>query len=275
MLIVNNKALKITNKWLNPVAGSGPTPPGPTPPGPTPTLPAYTLRLKYNDGVVPTLVSNKGTLTQVSSSPNIWDWTYENSNWSGSLWSSSPIPNFNSSSLSNSDKVIEIIAGNTTGVTNMSYTFALNSNITYIPLIDTSNVTLMTGTFQHSYNIASLPALDTHNCTDFSLLMCSLLNASDQTVYGRPVITRLPDFDISSVTSNYGVGGMWRGCSSVISGTDITREYNKLSSKFSTSPATGPFCWCGYYNSINPVYTNAEVQAAVEAIPAAWKAAND
>ena len=31
MLIVNNKALKITNKWLNPVAGSGPTPPGPTP----------------------------------------------------------------------------------------------------------------------------------------------------------------------------------------------------------------------------------------------------
>lgn len=34
MLIVNNKALKITNKWLNPVAGSGPTP-GPTPPGPS------------------------------------------------------------------------------------------------------------------------------------------------------------------------------------------------------------------------------------------------
>ena len=29
MLIVNNKALKITNKWLNPVAGSGPTPPTP------------------------------------------------------------------------------------------------------------------------------------------------------------------------------------------------------------------------------------------------------
>ena len=27
MLIINNKALKITNKWLNPVAGSGPTPP--------------------------------------------------------------------------------------------------------------------------------------------------------------------------------------------------------------------------------------------------------
>ena len=59
------------------------------------------------------------------------------------------------------------------------------------------------------------------------------------------------------------------------SGTDITREYNKLSTKFSTSPADGPFCWCGYYNSINPVYTNAEVQAAVEAIPAAWKAADD
>jgi len=34
MLIINNKALKITNKWLNPVAGSGPTP-GPTPPGPS------------------------------------------------------------------------------------------------------------------------------------------------------------------------------------------------------------------------------------------------
>lgn len=38
MLIVNNKALKITNKWLNPVAGSGPTPPGPTPPIDTPIV---------------------------------------------------------------------------------------------------------------------------------------------------------------------------------------------------------------------------------------------
>jgi hypothetical protein len=268
MLIINNKALKITNKWLNPIAGGG----GPTPPGPTPTLPAYTLRLKYNTGVVPTLVNNKGTLTQVSSSPNIWDWTYENADWSGFMYMTpSPIPNFNDRSLSVSDKVIEIIAGNTTGVTNMSYTFSYNSNITYIPLIDTSDVTLMNGTFQHSYNIASLPALDTSSCTDFSLLMCSLLTASDQTVYARPTITRLPDFDISSVSSNSGVGGMWKGCSSVISGTDITREYNKLSTKFSTSPEYGPFCWCGYYNSTNPVYTNAEVQAAVEAIPAAWK----
>lgn len=272
MLIINNKALKITNKWLNPVAGSGPTP-GPTPPGPTPILPAYTLRLKYNDGVVPTIVNNKGTLTQVSSSPNIWDWTYENSNWNGA-GQLSPVPNFNHYNLNDSDKVIEIIAGNITDVTNLSFTFGFNPNITTIPLIDTSNVTTMQGTFQHSYNITSLPALDTHNCTNFTDMMCALLTG-DASPYYRSNLRRLPDFDISSVSSNSGIGGMWRGCSNVISGTDITREYNKLSSKFSTSPANGPFCWCGYYNSINPVYTNAEVQAAVEVIPAAWKASND
>lgn len=30
MLIINNKALKVGNKWLNPVESPAPTPPGPT-----------------------------------------------------------------------------------------------------------------------------------------------------------------------------------------------------------------------------------------------------
>ena len=46
-------------------------------------LPAYTLRYKfYTSGFDPTTLSQKGTWTQVSSSPNVWDWTYQNTDWS-------------------------------------------------------------------------------------------------------------------------------------------------------------------------------------------------
>ena len=62
MLIVNNKALKITNKWLNPVAGSGPTPPGPTPPGPD---------LLYTQAVISTTDTVGQTTTLMSG--HTWD----------------------------------------------------------------------------------------------------------------------------------------------------------------------------------------------------------
>lgn len=146
MLIVNNKALKITNKWLNPVAGSGPTPPGPTPPGPTPTLPAYTLRLKFTDGVTPTFTN--GTATQVSSSPNIWDLTYENEIWYNLLH--------------NQTDLLEVVAaGDTSGVTNMNMLFQLCASLTTVALFDTSNVTGMRYMFDSCSSLTNIPLFNT------------------------------------------------------------------------------------------------------------------
>ena len=42
-------------------------------------LPDNTIRLLYKDGVTPTFA--KGTATQVSQSPNVWDLTYNNTYW--------------------------------------------------------------------------------------------------------------------------------------------------------------------------------------------------
>lgn len=48
-----------------------------------PSLSPFTISLKFTEGVTPTF--SKGTGVQVYSSPNIWDLTYENSDWSNLL----------------------------------------------------------------------------------------------------------------------------------------------------------------------------------------------
>lgn len=311
MLIVNNKALKITNKWLNPVAGSGPTPPGPTPPGPTPTLPAYTLRLKYNTGVVPTLVNNKGTLTQVSSSPNIWDWTYENADWHGEVIAGSIVPNMSINVGWNSetstyynnehDTVIEVISGNTTGVTNMGYLFAYNTNITTLPLLDTSTVTNMESFVMHCARLEYLPLFDTHNVTSFFQFTASLRYYRDidtidpSTVnikYCSNKLKSIPNFDISSIGYNTTSGniapyfsGMWINTPWMEDAQSLQTMFDKLYARFPTYDSdaldsVAPFWWCGYYTTYNqgtttPVYPNAQVQAVVESIPATWKKYHD
>ena len=71
MFTKNGNILKINGDWLKP--SSYPEPPEP----PAPLLPDKTIRLKYVDGVTPTF--SKGTAVQVSSSPNVWDLTCNDS----------------------------------------------------------------------------------------------------------------------------------------------------------------------------------------------------
>lgn len=71
----NNKLLLINNKLMK--VSEGPDPYNPL------GLPPYTIRLKYKQGVTPTF--SKGTGTLVDAEQNIWDLTYENSDWSSLL----------------------------------------------------------------------------------------------------------------------------------------------------------------------------------------------
>ena len=84
------------------------------------SLPAYTLRYKfYTAGFDPTTLSQKGTWTQVSSSPNVWDWTYNNTDWSyGPFRTSSTYLN---NVLTGLYDVID--AGNNTGVYYLEHFF--------------------------------------------------------------------------------------------------------------------------------------------------------
>lgn len=129
----NNKVVTLNNKWIG-YSGE-----------PGPSLPPYTLRLKYKDDVTPTF--SKGTATQISTSPNIWDLTYNNTNW-GAL-------------LAYHKDLLEVIGANTTGVTNMSFLLYTCLNLYKVSLFDTSSVTNTERMFMFCHSLTTIPLFDT------------------------------------------------------------------------------------------------------------------
>jgi surface protein len=186
------------------------------------SLPAYSIRLRFTDGKYPTF--SKGTARQVSSSPNIYELTYENSDWS--------------ELLANQSDLLEVMDANTTGVTNMYELFyycrkltalsELDTSavtnmeamfngcevLTTVPLFDTSNVTNMSKMFQYCFALQSVPLLDTSSVTNMNwmfsgcraLTTVPLFNTSNVTdmsymFYNCTGFTSVPIFDTSSVTN--------------------------------------------------------------------------
>lgn len=170
----NNKVVTHNNKWVG-YESSEP-------------LPAYTLRLRFSEGYTPTF--SKGTGVQVSSSPNIWDLTYNNTNW-GSL-------------LSNQSDLLEVLGANTSNVTQMGAMFYLCTSLTSVALFDTSNVSNMNSTFSNCTSLITVPLFDTSNVTDMwgMFLSCSSL-------------TSVPLFNTSNVTD---MRSVFRECRNVQSG---------------------------------------------------------
>lgn len=145
----------------------------------------YTLRLKFKDGFTPRF--SKGTGVQVSSSPNIWDLTYENSDWSRLLYSH--------------EYLLEVINANTTGVTNMSRMFYYCTSLTSVQLFDTSNVTDMSYMFEVCLSLTSVPLFDTSNVTSMKNMFASCTS-----------LTTVPLFDTSSCTN---MSSMFQSCSNL------------------------------------------------------------
>lgn len=94
-------------------------------------LPPYTIRLRYDEGRTPKFP--KGTGVQVSSSPNVWDLTYENSDWTELV----------SPAIGGDGRIVEVLGANSTNVENMYNMFASQYYLTAVALFDTSNVTNM------------------------------------------------------------------------------------------------------------------------------------
>lgn len=136
-------------------------------------LPPYTIRLKYTDGVTPTF--SKGTAVQVSSSPNVWDLTYENSNWSQLLYTHSDL--------------LEILGANSTGVTNMGAMFDSCTSLVSVPLFDTSSITNMGYMFGGCESLESVPLFDTSSVTNMNSMFG-----------GCESLVSVPLFDTSNVT---------------------------------------------------------------------------
>ena len=121
-------------------------------------LPAYTIRLKYRSGYTPS--ARKGNIVCVSEEDNVWDLTYQNSNWSQLLYH-----DLVSSSVS---PLLEVLGANTTGVTDMSYLFCGNNKLTRIQIFDTRSVTNMNRFCMSCRSLLSIPLFPTENVTDCS-----------------------------------------------------------------------------------------------------------
>lgn len=162
-----------------------------------PALPPYTLRLKFTEGVTPTF--SKGTAVQVSISPNIWDLTYENTDWNNLL--------------SNKSGLLEIIDGNTAGVVNMRFLCATRTSLTTVSLFDTSSVTNMSSMFSGCTSLLTIPLFDTSNVTNMAA-----------TFYECTSITSIPLLSTVKVTNMGGrIGnntyrGTFENCYNVESG---------------------------------------------------------
>ena len=149
-------------------------------------LPAYTIRLKYNNGVTPTF--SKGTATQVSSSPNVWDLTYNNSNWN--------------SLLKGHTDLIEVLGANTENITSMDFAFRNCSNLKEVQLFDIGRIGSLRGTFLHCTSLTAVPKFNTRNLYSF-----------ESTFSGCSSLTTVPLFDTSNVTN---MSEMFRECTSLI-----------------------------------------------------------
>ena len=178
LLRINNRILKKNGIVLTGTAGEPPAP----------VLPPYTIRLKFTEGVTPTL--SKGTGVQVSSSPNIWDLTYTIKNWI--------------SLCSGQSDLIEVIGANTTDVTNMSDMFINCSALTTVSLFDTSSVTNTSYMFSSCSSLTSVPLFNTSSVTNMNYMFnkCSSL-------------TTVPLFNTSNVTN---MTRMFSNCTNVQSG---------------------------------------------------------
>lgn len=132
-------------------------------------LPDYTIRLKYTNGVTPTF--SKGTGVQVSQSPNVWDLTYNNSNWYQLLYGQS--------------NLIEILGANTNKVTNMKWAFRNNRSLSSVAIFDTSNVTDMNAMFDYCTSLTSIPLFPTTKSHDMynAFYNCSAVKSGALALY--------------------------------------------------------------------------------------------
>ena len=194
----NNKAITFgsTPAWLSLRSSDPYNPLG---------LPPYTIRLKFNGTGTPSF--SKGTAVQVTSSPNVWDLTYENADWT--------------ELLRNQTSLIEVLGANTSSVTSMNGMLNNCTSLTSVPLFDTSSVTGMNNMLNNCTSLTSVPLFNTSSVTHMKLMFynCTSLTAvplfdtgsatnMSYMFYSCTALTTGPLFDTSSVTD---MNTMFRG----------------------------------------------------------------
>ena len=218
MIKFGNFIIKDNNSWLSESSSPGPTPP-------TPVLPAGTVRVRTSDGNAPVKgqYTSYETATLVSGTSDVYD-VYKSGTSFYAL-------------LHSSTNVTEVIAVNTTGITDMHNMFVNCTALASVALFDTSSVTRMDRMFVGCTSLTTVPLFDTSSVT--------VINSMFE---GCTSLTTVPLLDTSNITN---LTGMFNGCTSLTtvplfdtsSCTDMSYMFQECSSLsaiplFDTSSAT-------------------------------------
>ena len=223
-------------------------------------LPPYTLRLKFQYGKTPAFRSGSSGV-QVSSNPNVWDWTYNNAVWSGGFYGNTTTRGY----------LLEVLGGNTTGVTDMFQLFMSCSGLTTVAVFDTSSVTT-TGAMFYGTAITTAPLYDLSSATTTSSMFSGCSSLTSVPLYNTGSVTNMarmfqgcsrlqtiPLFDTSSATD---MSSMFLSCNYVTSGS--LALYQQASSQ-ATPPTSHSQC---FYNCGSSTTTGSRELAQ---IPSDWK----
>ena len=146
-------------------------------------LPPFTIRLLLLDNAIPTW--QKGTFTQVSSSPNIWDCTYENPSWYSLLNSNGHV-----------HILLEVLGANTTGVTSMEDMFQFNYLLTNVAWFDTTSVTSTSRMFYECNRLKRVPLFDTRNVRNMFQMFKSCLALENVPLFNTKSAVHMDDMFI-------------------------------------------------------------------------------
>jgi hypothetical protein len=156
-----------------------------------PLLPPRTIRIRMRDGVIPTHNFSATVLSQVSTTPNIWDLSLNASNWRAVCSSINPI-----------EDLLQIIDGNLEGVNGLIWFCQNCTNLTSVRLRNTSGV----GNWQEAFNKCS-------SLTDVVGVDISGASGVVAMFADCTSLTDAPDLDTSNLTS---LLSMFRGCSNLV-----------------------------------------------------------
>lgn len=212
MLTFNNKIITRNDKWVSHTY--------------IPPIRTRTLRLLFKPGTEPyigyrttrggnrVMVGHKGTFTQISNTPNMWDWTYDNTNWLGCL--------------DYQYDLLQVLGGDSTNVTNMAWLFSNCTSLTDVCFLDTSKVTNMSYMFEYCSNLFSIATFDTSNVTDMSSMFFNAGQPSTQA--GLLVI---PSFNTSKVTNmSFMFSGTRASVYPNFDTSNVTNMYNMFNSNY-------------------------------------------
>ena len=171
---------------------------------PLPECEPMTLRFRFSktdyspvDEDAGTPVTTKGTWVKVesgSNTENLWDWTYDNPDWSNTF----------ESVFINENNIVDIIqAGDTSNVTSLKSMFygEPRTYLNSICLFDTSNVTTMQSMFYNCQVLTKVATFNTENVSNMMYLF----------VYCY-ALQKAPDFNTEKVTN---MNGMYYECHAI------------------------------------------------------------